>query len=97
MLQRVFAHDLFEGKGIGAGLVEFCRRLDLDAMFIDIVHPAAQPAFFIGGQGKIIALAVVAGIAGLVRRALSRYYCNYRRRYAAARDRYYRAWRYLAL
>ena len=73
MFKGIFAHYLFEHKGISAGPAEFCLRLDKDTMFIDIVHPAAQPTFVIGGKGKIISLRFGSGIPWLLHRALDPY------------------------
>ena len=69
MFQRVFPHNLFEHKGIGAGPAEFRLRLDKDTMFKDIVHSAAQPTFVIGGKGQIIPLRFGSRISGLPHRA----------------------------
>src|ERR1700753_2777641 len=69
MLQGVFPHDLFESERVGARMIEFCRMLDLDPVFIDIVHTAAGPSFLVVSQGEVIALAVGDGIPWLTGRA----------------------------
>ena len=69
MFQRVLPHDLFQGERVGAGMIEFCQVLDLDAMFVDIVHAGACPAFFIVGKGKVIAFAAADGVPRLSDRA----------------------------
>lgn len=66
VLQRVFAHDLFKGKMIGAGFTEPGLGLNEHAVFIDIIHGTAQPSLVVGGQGKIVPSGFGCGAAGFI-------------------------------
>src|ERR1700761_4422801 len=69
MLEWIFPHDLFQGERVQPRVAEPGILLDLDTVFEDVVHSAAQPAFFIGRQKQVIAFAPGGGIAGLVNRS----------------------------
>jgi hypothetical protein len=65
MLQGVFPHDLFQGERIGTREVEFGQVLDLDPVFIDIVHTTAGPAFLVVCQGEVVPSASDRAVARL--------------------------------
>src|SRR5687768_9405775 len=57
MLQGVFAHDLFEGKGIITRLLKIEVLVDRRkryAVFVEVVHTAAEPSLFGRGQGQLV-------------------------------------------
>jgi hypothetical protein len=66
MPEGIFTHDLLEAENIITRPVEFGLRLDQDAAFINIIHGNTQPSVLICRQGKVISLAMAAGISRLL-------------------------------
>src|SRR5580700_5291101 len=69
MFERILPHDLFEGKGVDAGVCEPGLLLNLDAVLINIIHAAAQPSLLIGCQLEIVTFAPGGAVPGLPDRA----------------------------